>query len=175
MSISKKSNSTSRKIDIIYCVCENLDVSLQKKIKIMGLLDNYTGVGMSPRPKWQHQRVMSRLQARMFNELMSKGFEPLSEATVTDNWDDLAPDIVIFDEHNHPLSIFEIATHKECRQIIKKCYELIARFPESEYFVYDYEAEILYAYDPLTDRWRNSEEEELCSRYLSQPILDYLA
>lgn len=27
----------------------------------MGLLDNYTGIGMSPRPKWQHQRLMDSL------------------------------------------------------------------------------------------------------------------
>lgn len=141
----------------------------------MGLLDNYTGVGMSPRPKWRHQQVMSHLHARVFNELMPKGFEPLSEATVTDNWNDLAPDIVIFDEDHNPLVIFEITTHKECLPIIKKCYELIVRFPKSEYFVYDYEAEILYAYDSRNDLWRNSEEEELYSRYLNRPILDYLA
>ena len=140
----------------------------------MGLLDNYTGIGMSPRPKWQHQRVMSHLLRNMYAELHQQGLEPLTEATVTDDWDDLAPDIVIFDENQEPLSIIEITTHKECRQIIRKCYELITRFPETEYFVYDYEAEVLYMYDAPTQAWLTSEECELGSRYLSRPLLEYL-
>ena len=98
----------------------------------------------------------------------------LSESTVTDDWDDLAPDLVIFDEKNRPLSIIEITTHKECKAIVRKCYELIARFPEAEYFVYDYEADVLYAYEAATDAWLSSEVYELGSRYLERPLHDYL-
>ena len=140
----------------------------------MGLLDNYTGVGMSPRPKWRHQRVMKRLLRNSDYELQRKGLEILTEATVTDNWDDLAPDLVIFDERYHPLTIIEITTHKEVKKIINKCYELIERFPHAEYFVYDYEEDILYMYDFAADRWPSSEEYELYSQYLSQPIMNYI-
>ena len=140
----------------------------------MGLLDNYTGIGMSPRPKWQHQRVMSSLLRNMYAELQLQGFEPLTEATVTDDWDDLAPDIVIFDKNQNPLSIIEITTHKECRLIIRKCHELIVRFPETEYFVYDYESDVLYLYDASTQEWITSEDYEIGSRYLSRPLLEYL-
>ena len=140
----------------------------------MGLLDDYSsGVG-SPRPKWAHQRVMSRLMRNMYSELHEQGFDPLPEATVTDDWDDLAPDVVIFDAQNRPLSIIEITTHKECKAIIRKCYELIARFPDAEYFVYDYEKGLFYAYDAEADEWYSSAEDEIRSRYLSRPLQAYL-
>ena len=140
----------------------------------MGLLDNYTGIGMSPRPKWEHQNVMDTWLFFTHKELRKQGLHILTEATVTEDCDDLAPDLVIFDEHNYPLSIIEITTHKECGKIIKKCYELIDRFPDSEYFVYDYERLILYKYDYERDDWHSSEEDILYSRYLTYPLLDYL-
>ena len=140
----------------------------------MGLLDNYTGIGMSPRPKWQHQNVIRIAQRRAYDELEKQGLIMLSEATVTNDWDDLAPDLVIFDAYEEPLSIIEITTHKECKKIIKKCDELIARFPESEYFVYDYEAEVLYAYDAENDQWVSSETRTIYSIYLRKPLKAYL-
>lgn len=140
----------------------------------MGLLDNYTGIGMSPRPKWRHQNVIRRAMHRAYNELEEQGLLMLSEATVTNDWNDLAPDLVIFNEEYEPLSIIEITTHKECKAIIKKCYDLIERFPETEYFVYDYETEIVYAYDATTDEWVNSNAYEIVSQYLRMPLSDYL-
>lgn len=140
----------------------------------MGLLDNYTGIGMSPRPKWQHQHVLQRALTHAYNELEKQSLLMLSEATVTNDWDDLAPDLVIFDEHYAPLSIIEITTHNECKKIIRKCYELIVRFPNAEYFVYDYEACKLYAYDCESDSWITSDEYEINSQYLEQPLLNYL-
>lgn len=140
----------------------------------MGLFDDYSnGVG-SPRPKWGHQKVLGRLYANMYSELCRKGYEPLTEATVTDDWDDLAPDLVVFDEQNEPLSIIEITTHKECRAIIRKCGELIARFPDAEYFVYDYEKGVMYGYDTNVGEWISSEGYEINSRYLCRPLTDYL-
>lgn len=140
----------------------------------MGLLDNYTGIGMSPRPKWTHQNVIRHAMYRAYDELEEQGLVMLSEATVTDNWDDLAPDLVIFNSYNEPLSVIEITTHKECRNIIRKCYELINRFPQTEYFVYDYEQDLLYAYDAERNEWFSSAHFEIHSRYLSNPLLFYL-
>ena len=140
----------------------------------MGLLDDYnSGIG-SPRPKWQHQRAMNKMAHRAYDELDHRGLEILSEATVTDDWDDLAPDLVIFNSYNIPVSIIEITTHRMLRPIIDKCYELIPRFPEAEYFVYDYESEILYKYDALHDLWLSSQEYNLRSQFLKKPVLDYL-
>lgn len=139
----------------------------------MGLLDNYTGVGMSPRPKWQHQRVMNSILYYSFLELKRQGLFMLSEATVTDDWDDLAPDLVIFDNQYLPLTIIEITTHRELKKIIRKCYELIERFPDTEYFVYDYEEMVLCQYDAESNHWLSSEEDTLYSQYLSKPLIEY--
>lgn len=73
----------------------------------MGLLDDYSGIG-SPRPIWQHQIVMSNLHGNAAAELKRKGLLLLTEATVTDDWDDKAPDLVIFDKNMYPLTIIEI-------------------------------------------------------------------
>lgn len=140
----------------------------------MGLLDNYTGVGMSPRPKWRHQNIMSNLHIDAGLELRKKGLRFLTESTVTNDWNDLAPDLVIFDRNEEPLSMIEITTHKELNDIIDKCYVLIERFPEAEYFVYDYEAQVLYQYIYEDDTWISSEEAEIKSQYLDRPLIDYL-
>lgn len=140
----------------------------------MGLLDNYTGIGMSPRPKWMHQRIISRALVLMYDELEQQGLVCLPEATVTDNWDDLAPDLVIFDSGCNPVSIIEISTHREYRKIIQKCYDLIVRFPKAEYFVYDYEGQVLYKLDFDTNTWIPSTDELLYSDFLSNPVINYL-
>lgn len=140
----------------------------------MGLLDNYTGIGMSPRPKWTHQNVIRLALIRAYDELEEQGLIMLSEATVTNDWNDSAPDLVIFNQYNEPLSVIEITTHKEFRLIISKCKDLIIRFPETEYFVYDYERNLLYAYDADLGEWFSSKDFEIVSHYLSRPLLSYL-
>lgn len=129
---------------------------------------------MSPRPKWQHQRAMMRLASRSIFELERKGLEILPEATVTDDWDDLAPDLVIFNGSFEPLSIIEITRSYQLNAIVEKCEELMERFPYAEYFVYDYEEEVLYQYDSATNQWVSSVEYELYSQYLNRPLLDYI-
>ena len=47
------------------------------------------------------------------------------------------------------------------------------RFPDSEYFVYDYEEQILYQYAYQSDEWFSSEECELKSNYLNKPLINY--
>lgn len=140
----------------------------------MGLLDNYTGIGMSPRPKWQHQKAITNAIVFMQPELRRNNLMILPESTVTDDWDDLAPDIVVFDSQYHPLVIIEITTHKELRAIMRKCKELMSRFPDAEYFVYDYESSVLHRFAPEYDKWLSSEEYELYSSFLSQPVINYL-
>ena len=140
----------------------------------MGLLDNYSGIGMSPRPKWQHQIAMSNLHINAANELKRKGLHILTEATVTDNWDDLAPDLVIFDKAFHPLTIIEITRAYQLDAIMDKCEELMERFPAAEYFVYDYENEVLYGYDADTDQWLSSADYQLYSQYLNKPVITYI-
>lgn len=99
----------------------------------------------------------------------------LPEATVTDDWNDNAPDSVIFDSAFHPLSIIEITRTEQLDAIIDKCEELMERFPEAEYIVYDYEQNVLYMYDAENYRWLSSDEYELYSQYLSEPLIEYFS
>ena len=140
----------------------------------MGLLDNYSGIGMCPRPKWQHQGVITQFFKCALPEIYMQDLILLSEATVTDDWDDLAPDLVVFSPDMEPICIIEITTHAQCNAIIRKCYELIERFPEAEYFVYDYERQILYQYDGENDEWLSSSEYILVSKYLNKAMMEYL-
>ena len=150
---------------------------MQPKIKSLnhGTIRQLHKWHRSPRPKWTHQNILRCAMVRAYAELEDQRLIMLSEATVTDDWDDLAPDLVIFNEAYEPLSIIEITTHKECRAIIRKCHELIARFPEAEYFVYDYEKQILYAFDNSDGEWVSSLEYEITSRYLDCPLIEYLS
>ncbi len=139
----------------------------------MGLLDNYTGVGMSPRPKWQHQNLISQLIGKSYEEMKRQHLLMLPEATMTNDWNDKAPDLVIFDDTFHPLSIIEITRAEQLDAIIDKCEELMERFLDTEYFVYDYEEKVLFMYDAESDHWLSSEEYELYSKYLSEPLEEY--
>ena len=157
----------------MYCICHFFGLPLHKNLKVMGLLDNYSGIGMSPRPHWRHQIAMSNMLVNAKKELQKEGLLLLTEATVTDDWDDLAPDLVVFDANFHPLSIIEITRSYQLGAIMDKCEELMTRFPKAEYFVYDYEENILYFYDIQALDWISSEEYEIHSHFLSYPVIDY--
>ena len=146
----------------------------------MGLLYDYSkgepfhpnGIGMA-RPKHAHQDVLLTAAMNMAIELKSKGYKILPESTVTTDWDDLAPDLVIFDKSMHPLCMIEIVTHRQVHADIEKCNELMSRFPNAQYFVYDYEKKVLYMYAHESEEWVSSEDYELYFRYLSQPMISY--
>lgn len=139
----------------------------------MGLLDDYSnGVG-SPRPAYQHQFVMAKALRRMIDEIEDQGLYLATEITVTQDLNDLAPDIVIFDKDYIFLSAFEIIKHRELKAIMRKCCELIGRFPLAEYFVYDYEQHIVYMYDAECDKWVSSLDYDLCSTFLEKPVIEY--
>ena len=139
----------------------------------MGLLDDYSkGVG-SPRPAYPHQFVMAHALRRMIDEIEEQGLRLATEITVTQDLNDLAPDIVIFDKDYYFLSSFEITKHSELKAIMCKCYELIDRFPLAEYFVFDYEQHIMYMYDEQNDRWLSSIKYDLCSAFLEKPVINY--
>ena len=55
-----------------------------------------------------------------------------------------------------------------------KCEELMERFPDAEYFVYDYENEVLYGYDADADQWLSSADYQLYSQYLNNPVITYI-
>ena len=97
----------------------------------------------------------------------------MTEATVTNDWDDVVPDLTIFTKNMEPLCIIEIVTHSQVRADMAKCCELMERFPNAEYFVYDYEHKVLYLYIPEEDDWFSSVDNILYSCYLSEPMIEY--
>ena len=138
----------------------------------MGLLDNYTGVGMCPRPKWAHQIFMNNLLFNLKLEL-PKTFLPLTESTLTDDWDDKAPDLVVFDRADmYPLMMVEITTHRELLKIKRKCDNLAVRFPEIECWAFDYEEEKLYYFDIPNRHWELVDD-NFRSNFLQLPMIEY--
>ena len=51
-----------------------------------------------PQPIWLHNYVMTRWAAKMYSEIDAQGLLLQAVSTVTDNWNNLAPDLVIFDK-----------------------------------------------------------------------------
>lgn len=140
----------------------------------MGLLDNYTGIGMSPRPQFLHQDYMLHIAHTMYDEVFANGMIVRTESTVTDNWDDKAPDVIIYNRNNVPLMFLEITIHRECRKIMRKCERLQTRFPACECFVFDYETHELFLLDVAQRCWHSNDDAELCSAYLAQPLMHYI-
>ena len=128
----------------------------------------------SPQPYWSHNYILMKWAAEMFHEAEDKGFILMPVSTVTDNWNDLTPDIILFTQDHDPLMIMEITTHKDLRRNFNKCLTLFARFPQAEYFVFDYNKNILYQYDAENNEWLTSIDYELASVYFDKPILDYI-
>ena len=105
----------------------------------MGLTDNYTGIGMSPRPTNEHQAVLSDL---LFG-LRSEDIYTLQEARLdSQNINAKAPDINIYEnkEDQYPIIIIEVTTSDEVKTIISKVEELMNEYETiKEAFVYNYE------------------------------------
>ena len=139
----------------------------------MGLLDNYTGIGMSPRPQWQHQFLLGDLLVNVASELPRSHFAVATEITLTDDWNDKAPDLVVFAARTmQPLVLVEITTHRELKRILRKCENLLPRFPAMEYWVFDYEAGQLWTLDADNRRWL-LDDGTAGSAYLHRPMIDY--
>ena len=137
------------------------------------LLDYTTGIGM-PRPVRQHQIVLAHWFRNMSNELCPQGYDILTEDAVIRGKGERVPDLVIYDRDYTPLAFFEIARSCQLEKDIEKCEELMDRFPDVEFFVYDYEAEVLYACDAKSDEWICSEDGKITSQYLLKPVIEYI-
>ena len=107
----------------------------------MGLTDNYTGIGMAPRPAFRHQIIMSSLLRGLHDD--GHGNEALTEFCVDKhNLDSPAPDIIIYNDidDRYPVIIIEITKTKERNIIREKVISLMKDYPAIiEAFVYDYE------------------------------------
>lgn len=111
----------------------------------MGLLDDYSGIGMTPRPRAEHQDIILNI----CYGLKDDGFFCRPEFCVdSQDLNSPAPDIVVYDDDlRYPVVIIEITTHKELKTIISKVKDLMDDYPQiKESFVYDYEKEIWHCH-----------------------------
>lgn len=135
--------------------------------------NGFQGIGMSPRPRWMHQDIIVSACYQLYGELSRQGYIVRVDSSITDNWNDIAPDIVVFDQENYPLMIMEVTRHRELRKNLNKCTAVLERFPEAECFVYDYERQELLMFNLESCTWVSSFNYELYSQYLEKPMLDY--
>jgi hypothetical protein len=128
----------------------------------------------SPRARNIHQSIITRTVINLFPEInCRKNWEILYEATVTDNPYDNYPDIIVLDEYKMLQFSMEITRSWGMSYDRKKCIQLKQRFPYAEFFIYNYETDVLY-YLGDDGKWYNSNLNELYSRLFSEPLLNYI-
>ncbi len=107
----------------------------------MGLTDNYTDIGMSPKQTNEHQAVLSDL---LFG-LRSDNIFTLQEVRAdSENNNAKAPDINIYEnkDDQFPIVIIEVTTSDEEDIIISKVEELMDNYKTiKEGFIYNYETD----------------------------------
>lgn len=121
-----------------------------------------------------HQVIISGTIVNMWQEIdVRRGWRLMGEGLVTDNPNDNYPDIIIKDEHKRLVFSMEITRRRYIRYDIRKCEQLQRRFPDAEFYIYNYETDILYALGE--DRqWYSSEEYEISSRLFERPLMEYI-
>lgn len=122
----------------------------------------------SPRARQIHPLNITETVIAMHREVrVRRGWYILYESTVTDNPYDNYPDVVIFDEYNTLQFSMEITRKWGMSYDKKKCLQLKQRFPWAEFFIYNYETDVLYA---LGDdgQWYNSKEYEVRKRFVDR-------
>jgi len=128
----------------------------------------------SPRARNIHQLIITETVVSMHQEVRARrGWNILYEATVTDDPYDNYPDIIILDEHRRLQFSLEITRRWGMSYDRKKCLQHKRRFPDAEFYIFNYETDTLYALgdDGL---WYSSEEYSINSRLFDRPLMEYI-
>ena len=128
----------------------------------------------SPRARNIHQLIITETVVAMHQEVRARrGWDILYEATVTDNPYDNYPDIIILDEYKRLQFSLEITRRWGMSYDREKCLQLKRRFPDAEFYIFNYETDTLYALgdDGL---WYNSNDVEIFSSLFESPLLNYI-
>lgn len=128
----------------------------------------------SPRAWDYHQEIILETIINLHPEVdQHPGWKILYESLVTKNRYDNYPDIIIKDEYKYPVFIMEVTNRKGISYDRRKCLKLQARFPECEFYIFNYETDILYTLT-ADGTWLSSEDYILKSALFLHPILDYI-
>ena len=117
----------------------------------MGLLDNYTGIGMSPRPYEGHQIAMFEL-ARFIDDMLDDDHYILTEWVLNRN--DLnspTPDVLVMQGDKGkgiPVMFIEIVRKADQQAVHQKILTVLPLYPSvKEAFLYNYETREWIRYD----------------------------
>ena len=131
------------------------------------------GIG-SPRARSIHQEIISGTLVNMWDEIKQKpAWKLMCQATVTENPNDNYPDIIVWNESKKLVFSLEITRNWSISYDRRKAIRLKARFPNAEFFIYNYESGILYALKS-DNTWADSREYNIMSSLLKKPLLDYI-
>ena len=134
---------------------------------------NAKAIGLA-RARDLHQTIISGTIFNMWPEIACRrGWRLMGEALVTDDPNDNYPDIVIKDERKRLVFSLEITRRSSISYDRRKCLILQQRFPWAEFYIYNYETDILYSLGE-DGQWYNSQEYEITSRLFERPLLDYI-
>ena len=128
----------------------------------------------SPRAWDLHQEIIVETLFNLRPEVkLHRGWKILPEALVTEDPNDKYPDIIIKDEHKRLIFSMEITRKDYISYDRRKCLQLQQRFPRAEFYIYNYETDILYALGE-DGQWYNSQKYEINSSLFERPLLDYI-
>ena len=128
----------------------------------------------SPRAWDLHQEIIIETILNMRPEVkLHRGWKILPEALVTEDPNDKYPDIIIKDEHKRLIFSMEVTRKDYISYDRRKCLQLQQRFPDAEFYIHNYETDILYALGE-DGQWYNSQDYEINSRLFERPLLDYI-
>ena len=128
-------------------------------------------IGMA-HAKTEHMRSSMSFAMRTHKKFSDMGLTVLTETTLTDDQNDLVPDITVYDEYrNHyPMIIIESTVPKYVYRNKAKCIKMLKRFPLATVYVYDFVQDIVYVYDKHTQKWISSKQRLILCAYLNTPI-----
>lgn len=132
-----------------------------------------SGIGLA-RARERHQTIILETIVKMHAEVKQhKGWKILAEALITDNpWDNY-PDIIVKDNDKYPVFVMEIIRRHTFYYDRKKCIALKARFSECEFYIYNYETDVLY-YLSENSVWLTSQDYDFMHPLFQKPIMEYI-
>ncbi|GEM_PF-5625134 len=86
----------------------------------------------------------------------------------------LGPDVMILTRDLVGIFVIEVTRSRDVSRMFRKGLEYARRYPDvQEYFVFDFERQILYAPNEDMTEWYRSTDIDIYSDFLSKPVVEY--
>lgn len=130
------------------------------------------GIGFA-RPLDFHQSLILNLSYNLSDECYNNNWFVLPEPAITSNLNDKAPDVCVKRGKDDPILAIELCKHRNLKYDMNKCEGLVARFPDLDCFICDYEQCVMYYLSSKSEDWIYTDCGGLYSRYFNNPIEQY--